>query len=143
MLRVLTIDRQENLFIGMWCDGDQWTGRGQDRLMKIEIREDNGVTSFVFQGRLDAVTSEDAEATIMPVIAEGGRYLYDLACLDYISSAGLRILLATSKEIQRQGGRFAMCAPNPNVRQILDISGFASIFHLVDTLDEAQRALAD
>jgi anti-anti-sigma regulatory factor len=35
-----------------------------------------------------------------------------------------------------------MCAPNPNVRHILDISGFASIFHMADTLEEGQRVLA-
>ena len=111
--------------------------------MEFETTEDNGIISFIFKGRLDAVTSETAEAGMMPAIVQGGRYLFNLAALDYISSAGLRVLLATSKEIQRQDGRFVMCAPNPNVRHILDISGFASIFHLVDTLEEAQRVLAD
>jgi len=110
--------------------------------MKIETNESDGVTRFVFHGRLDAVSSEDAEAAMMPAIVQDGRYLYNLASLDYISSAGLRVLLASTKEIQRQGGRFVMCAPSPNVRHILDISGFASIFRLVDTLEEAQRVLA-
>jgi anti-sigma B factor antagonist len=110
--------------------------------MKMDIREANGIVSFIFQGRLDAVTSEGVEADIMRAITEGGRYLYNLASLHYISSAGLRVLLATSKEIQRRHGRFVMCAPNQDVRHILEISGFASIFHLVDTLEEGQDALA-
>lgn len=110
--------------------------------MKIETNEAHNVISFIFEGRLDAVTSEDAEAAMMSAIADGGRYLYNLASLDYISSAGLRALLATSKEIQRKGGRFVMCAPSPNVRHILEISGFASIFHLVDTLEEGQQTLS-
>jgi len=109
--------------------------------MKMEIDEANGIVSFIFQGRLDAVTSESVEADIMPAITEGGRYLYNLASLDYVSSAGLRVLLATSKEIQRRQGRFVMCAPNSNVRHILEISGFASIFHLVDTVEEGRRVL--
>ena len=110
--------------------------------MTMEINEANGMVSFTFQGRLDAVTSEGVEADIMQAITKDGRYLYNLASLEYISSAGLRVLLATSKEIQRKQGRFVMCAPNPNVRNILDISGFASIFHMADTVEEGQRVLA-
>ncbi len=111
--------------------------------MKIETNQDGGIVSFVFEGRLDAVSSENAEAVINEAIVDKGRYLYNLASLEYISSAGLRVLLATTKEIQRRGGRFVMCAPNANVRHILDISGFASIFPLADTLDDGQRMLDD
>ena len=111
--------------------------------MKIESNEANGIVSFIFEGRLDAVTSEGAEADIQTAITVEGRYLYNLAALEYISSAGLRVLLATSKEIQRKGGRFVMCAPNDNVRHILEISGFASIFRLVATVEEGQRMLTE
>jgi len=111
--------------------------------MKIETIAENGIVRFIFEGRLDAVTSDDAEAAIMKAIAEKGRYLYDLTALDYISSAGLRVLLATTKQIQRTAGRFVMCAPNTNIRHVLDISGFASIFPLVETFDEGQRVLTE
>ena len=111
--------------------------------MKIESNEANGIVSFIFEGRLDAVTSEVAEADIQTAINAEGRYLYNLAALEYISSAGLRVLLATSKEIQRKSGRFVMCAPNDNVRHILEISGFASIFRLVATVEEGQRMLTE
>ena len=109
--------------------------------MQIEINEATGIVSFIFAGRLDAVTSEEAETDMQKAITKGGRYLYNLASLDYISSAGLRVLLASTKEIQRHQGRFVMCAPNENVRHILEISGFASIFHLVETLEEGRRRL--
>ena len=111
--------------------------------MKIESNEETGMIAFVFEGRLDAVSSDDAEADMMKAITERGRYLYDLTSLEYISSAGLRALLATTKQIQRNEGRFVMCAPNANVRHILDISGFASIFPLVDTLEEGRQNLTD
>jgi anti-anti-sigma factor len=110
--------------------------------MRIETNEENGIVSFIFEGRLDAVTSEKAEADLMTAIDENGRYLYDLTALEYVSSAGLRVLLATSKQIRRKQGRFVMCAANPNVRHILDISGFASLFQLVDTLEEGQQFLS-
>jgi len=111
--------------------------------MKIETNAENGIVGFIFEGRLDAVSSEEAESTMMKAIAEKGCYLYDLTALDYISSAGLRVLLSTTKQIKRNDGRFVMCAPNNNIRHVLDISGFASIFPLVDTLDEGQRMLSE
>ena len=110
--------------------------------MRIETNEENGIVRFIFEGRLDAVSSETAESDLMAAITEGGRYLYDLSDMTYISSAGLRVLLATSKQIQRMQGRFVMCAASANVRHILDISGFASIFQLVETLEEGQQYLS-
>ena len=109
--------------------------------MKIEINDSNGVVAFIFEGRLDAVSAESAEPVIMEAIADKGRYLYDLSSLAYISSAGLRVLLATTKAIKRREGRFVMAAPNENIRHILEISGFASLFPLVDTLEEGRRML--
>ncbi|MGD9330369.1 MAG: STAS domain-containing protein [Desulfobacterales bacterium] len=111
--------------------------------MKIETSEKDGIVSFTFAGRLDAVTSEATEKEIMQAITPKGRFLYDLTALEYISSAGLRVLLASSKQIQRTEGRFVMCAPNENVRHILEISGFASIFPMADTLEEGRRHLTD
>jgi anti-anti-sigma factor len=111
--------------------------------MKIETDQASGIVSFILEGRLDAVSSEKAEALIMEAIADEGRYLYDLSLLGYISSAGLRVLLATTKAIRHREGRFVMCAPNEDIRHILDISGFASLFPLTDTVDEGRRLLTD
>lgn len=109
--------------------------------MRVETNEASGIVSFIFEGRLDAVSAESVEPAIMEAIVDGGRYLYDLSALAYISSAGLRVLLATTKAIKRHDGRFVMAAPNANIRHILDISGFASLFPLVGTVAEGQRRL--
>lgn len=111
--------------------------------MKIETDESNGVVSFIFEGRLDAVSAENAEPAIMGAVADKGRYLYDLSSLAYISSAGLRVLLATTKAIKRREGRFVMAAPNENIRHILEVSGFASLFPLVNTVEEGRRLLIE
>ena len=111
--------------------------------MRVEINDASGIVSFIFEGRLDAVTAESAEPAIMEAVADKGRYLYDLSSLAYISSAGLRVLLATTKAIKRHEGRFVMAAPNANIRHILNISGFASLFPLVDTVEEGQRMLTE
>ncbi len=111
--------------------------------MKIETFEEQGVFCFKIEGRLDAVTSETAEQQILDQVRSGkGPFLFDIAAMEYISSAGLRVLLATAKEIKRNEGRFALCAPNPNVRNIFEISGFASFFPITDTFEEGLKQLS-
>lgn len=111
--------------------------------MKIEIFEEQGVCCFRIEGRLDAVTSETAEQKILDQVRDGqGPFLFDIAGMDYISSAGLRVLLASAKAIKSSGGQFALCAPNPNVLNIFQISGFASFFPITDTFEDGLKQLS-
>lgn len=111
--------------------------------MKIETFEEQGVCCFKVEGRLDAVTADAAEQQILEKVREGqGPFLFDIAGMDYISSAGLRVLLATAKEIKRNGGRFVLCAPNANVLTIFQISGFSAFFPISDTFEEGLKQLS-
>jgi len=111
--------------------------------MKIDSYEKQGVVCFDLEGRLDAVTSEAAEKVILErVKGQNGSFLFNLEKLAYISSAGLRVLLATAKEIKRNQGRFVMCTPTPDVRNIFEISGFASFFAIVDSFDAGLQQLS-
>ncbi len=111
--------------------------------MKIETFEEQGVCCFKIEGRLDAVTAEAAEKQILETVREGqGPFLFDIAAMDYISSAGLRVLLATAKEIKRIGSRFALCAPNANVLNIFEISGFSAFFPISDTFEDGLKQLS-
>ncbi|MBL0712504.1 MAG: STAS domain-containing protein [Desulfosarcina sp.] len=111
--------------------------------MNIETFEEQSVFCFKIIGRLDAVTSEEAEPQIMDQVREGqGPFLFDISEMEYISSAGLRVFLATAKEIKRNERRFALCAPNANVRNIFEISGFASFFPIFDTFEDGLKQLS-
>ena len=111
--------------------------------MKIETFEKQGVCCFKIEGRLDAVTAEEAEQQIIAKVRETqGPFLFDIAEMDYISSAGLRVLLATAKEIKRCDSRFVLCAPNANVLNIFQISGFSAFFPISETFDEGLEQLS-
>jgi anti-sigma B factor antagonist len=96
-------------------------------------------------GRVDAATAPQFEAQLLELIAEGRlRIVIDLADLDYINSAGLRALLVAGKRLKPQGGRLLLAAPREPVRQVLQISGFSSMFETCATGEEAlTRACAD
>ena len=89
-------------------------------------------------GRLDTITSQEAETTIQAFISEGRRRIVlDTADLVYISSAGLRILIASKKRLMREKGDIRLAAMRPQVRSIFTIAGFDRIFSIYDDIETA------
>ena len=106
--------------------------------MKIEVRDSNDVKILEFEGNLDTNTSPDAEATINELIDNGSTLLLaNFEELNFISSAGLRVLLATAKKLRGTGGDLRICALNPTVQEVFDISGFGSILSVYSSESEA------
>jgi len=102
----------------------------------------DGVVTLALKGRLDAGTSAQAEAAIQDFLgAGGGKLILDLAGLDYISSAGLRVLLVANKAMRRKAGALALCGAQGNVREVLEVSGFTTLFLMADTPEQALAAL--
>jgi anti-anti-sigma factor len=111
--------------------------------MEIEIGETGGVTVFALDGRLDSATAPDLEQRLLgPAGSPGAALVVDCGRLAYVSSAGLRVLLMAAKAARGAGGRIALAALQPQVRQVFDISGFSSLFEIHDTAAAAADALA-
>jgi anti-anti-sigma factor len=93
-------------------------------------------------GRLDAVTSADFEKRMRELIDRGNDALIvDFERLDYISSAGLRALLVIGKTLKAKDGRIRFANVKGSVRAVFDMSGFASMFQLDDSVPAALAAL--
>ena len=90
---------------------------------------DTGEVKIVrIEGELNTLTSPDAEAQLTQLIDAGARKIVvNFERLDYISSAGLYILLATAKQLQVSGGELRVCNLNDFVREVFEMSGFDSI----------------
>ena len=109
--------------------------------MEISITESGDVRILAFQGNLDTNTSPDAENEINGLIEAGAqKLLVNFENLDYISSAGLRILLATAKKLKASQGDLKICCLNDTVQEVFDISGFATILSVSKTEEEALGA---
>ena len=106
--------------------------------MEIKTTETGDVSVVDIQGHLDTNTSPEAEAAINALIDAGtSRILIDFGALDYISSAGLRVLLATAKKLKAAGGDLKICSLNDTVQEVFDISGFSSILAVSANQEEA------
>jgi anti-sigma B factor antagonist len=96
----------------------------------------SGWTVFEVKGRVDGHSAPEFETQVMAGLTPEIKLSIDLSGLDYISSAGLRVLLGVHKRIASLGGRVVLMEPKSAVRDVLEISGFSSIFPIVSGLDE-------
>ena len=65
------------------------------------------------------------------------RMVIDFENLDYISSAGLRIILKTTKDLKKSEGNIVLCAMQDYVKEVFEIAGFDTFLPIVPTMDEA------
>lgn len=106
--------------------------------MSIESNKNAGVLVVMPKGRLDTQTSPEAEQFITQAIGQGeNRILMDFVATDYISSAGLRVLLKATKQLKQAGGAFGLCNANEQIREVLKISGFETLMPCYEGLEEA------
>ncbi len=110
--------------------------------MEVTQKQQNGITILGLKGRLDSNTSDDFEKTLLGLIQTGEtRLVLDFEELDYISSAGLRVLLKTAKELKPVNGQLLFCSLKDYISDIFDLSGFASFFPIHPNLEESLKAL--
>lgn len=94
--------------------------------MTITKTTNANMTTLAIQGRLDTTTAPDLEKIIVNDLADTTALVLDFAALDYISSAGLRVILKTQKMMQAKGS-LKIVHVNEEVMEVFDITGFSDI----------------
>ena len=97
--------------------------------LKITMTKDGTEYTFLLDGRLDTITSPDLESKINEVIGDATKLTLDLAKLDYISSAGLRVLLGALQEMEDKG-EMVICNLTEPVRVVFELTGFGRLFNI-------------
>jgi len=97
----------------------------------MQIDEERAGAALVIApaGRVDSVSSGELEKLVVSRI-EGGerRLVIDLAGVEYISSAGLRVLLLAAKRLKEPPSALVLCGMGPGVRTVLELAGFLPLF---------------
>jgi anti-anti-sigma factor len=110
----------------------------------MEISEDRKADAVVLalSGKLDATTAKTFEKKLLSEIESGERrFVINLAQLDYISSAGLRVFLLAAKRLNSANGKILLSSLQDSVREVFDITGFSSVFSIYGSDDDAIKNL--
>ncbi len=111
--------------------------------MNIRKEVSGTIAIFDLDGNLDSNTSGDVEKVLIPHIDGGGnRIVIDGTKLNYISSAGLRVLLVAARKLKAAEGTIILCALQKHIHEVFEIAGFSKIFTIVATRDEALKQFA-
>ena len=104
--------------------------------------EQAGVTVLELAGQLDAHTATEFERFLEQTVRVERRLLLVLECrgLDYISSAGLGVLMGLIEEVRTQGGDIKLAALPDKIFHVLDLLGFPLVFQIFPTSTEAEQA---
>lgn len=103
--------------------------KGGDSFLKIATSKEEAEYTFTLKGRLDTITSPDLEAKINEVVDDATKLTLDLAGLDYISSAGLRVLLGAAQEMEDKG-EMVIRNLTPPVYEVFKLTGFSKLFNI-------------
>ena len=99
--------------------------------MKTTIQETDQKIIATLSGELDTAAAQETERALQPLLDSNGKEIViDCTELEYISSSGLRVLLSILKQAQLVGSRVVLKNVNEVIRDVLDISGFISLFEL-------------
>jgi len=106
--------------------------------MEIKTVTREGATILHITGRIDTATAPELEQAINKEIGNGNRkILLNFSAVSYISSGGLRVLLATAKKLKIPGDHYALCSLSAEVLKILKLAGFTTIFSISPSEGEA------
>ena len=108
--------------------------------MQVTFTEGGPAVVGQISGSIDGLTAEALQAALNGELHKGNhRIVADFSGVDYTSSAGLRVILATVKEARRAGGDFRLAAVRPPVMRVLELSGFGNVLKI---FPDTQAALA-
>ena len=101
----------------------------------MEIKKDKNGDALTVSliGRLDAVTSPKLDKDLKSSLEGVKELIFDLTQLDYIASAGLRILLKYQKLMDKAGNDMKIRNVKAEVKEVLDMTGFSDFLHIIDS----------
>ncbi|MBQ1779561.1 MAG: STAS domain-containing protein [Acidaminococcaceae bacterium] len=108
----------------------------EKEFLQTETAGANGWTVWSVNGRIDMVTAEKAYATGEDIVNRNEKTVLDMSGMDYLSSAGLRVLLRLNKLAKKSGKEFTLCGPSGIVKSVLEDSGMDALFTIYASLNE-------
>ncbi len=109
--------------------------------MEISTSNNDSYSVVKINGKIDAVTSPDMQEAVLNLIDEGkNRFIIDFNGVDYISSAGLQVLLTIARKLHGNG-KLAIFNPQENVRDIIEMTGLVDFMAIYENFENAEAQI--
>ena len=109
--------------------------------MEIIEETQESIKVFRLKGRLDSNTAQGLEDKLFQAIYDGSKnIIVDFENLEYISSAGLRLVIKANNALQREDGRLILCSMHKYIREIFKTTGIDDFVPILDNMEQALSA---
>ncbi len=98
--------------------------------MELNIRKENAAIVIEIIGRLDTITAPELDAAVKSVIVDDMELIFDCEKLEYISSSGLRVVIATHKQMMTRSSKLVVRHLNKEVKSVFELTGFSNILNI-------------
>lgn len=109
--------------------------------MQVDVEQDSRAIILSLKGRVDSAVSKEFEEAVLGSFSDGSRVVMDFSNLDYISSAGLRVILIAAKKLKASMGVLHLCGMKPHIQEVFDISGFSNMISIKKNRTDAFNVL--
>ncbi len=110
--------------------------------MHIKVEKiNNKITAILVSGRIDGKIAPDIQEEILPHIQENSQILLDMSSVDYLSSAGLRMLLILYRQATQHKASLVLVGMGEEIKDIMSITGFLKYFEVYETREEGIKHL--
>ena len=110
--------------------------------MEATVEEKGDVVVIRVKGRLDAASSPQLEKKILSIIEAGHfKLMLNMAEVDYLSSAGMRLMLSVSKKLKHLEGKVVACSLNDDVVEVIKMAGFQQVLEIYPSEEEGLNHL--
>ena len=99
--------------------------------MTIDKKVDGGLQVLTISGRLETATAPQLDAEVKAIAPEVKNLRIEMTDMEYVSSAGLRVLLTAQKTMNARQGRMELAGVNDSVKHVFDITGFSPVLTFV------------
>jgi len=110
--------------------------------MKVAVSQEGGISVVSVEGSIDGKTAPLVKQEINPALEATKSLILDLSQVDYLSSAGLRLLLLIYREFAAKQGKLVLLGVSEEIQTVMSHTGFLNFFTLAGTKAEAIKALA-
>ncbi|MFA5533926.1 MAG: STAS domain-containing protein [Mariniphaga sp.] len=106
-------------------------------MMEVNINTKGNIVIISIQGSIDSNTAGNLQSQIIDKVAVTQNVLLDLTCVDFVSSAGLRVLLMIYRQIKSKNGKVILVGVSEEISDVMSMTGFINFFEFSDTVDQA------
>jgi anti-sigma B factor antagonist len=110
--------------------------------MEINVKTVGSASVVELSGDIDGSSAPAAQATILPLAGPSSHILLDMTKVPYMSSAGLRMLLSTYRQVTGKNGRIVLVGLSEDIQDTMSVTGFLKFFTTRDTVDAGLATLA-